>query len=119
MLDFCLFILAAINDSLYSVWNYSEFYNVRLCTFFFIIVRISFYDSISHAFIVVENLTTDLSKQIKHTEDLSSEFLNFREKDTVDVELGDQIQKQNDCFLFSILLIHRVIVRKHDSGRKF
>lgn len=99
------FILAAINDSLYSSGIIQSFYMSAYALFLFVlsqglVLAIRF----SQAFIAVENLTTDLSKTNKaYGRFIPREFLNFLEKkDIKDVELGDQIQKQMTVFFSDI-----------------
>ncbi|MBP9884834.1 MAG: response regulator [Leptospiraceae bacterium] len=99
------FILAAINDSLYSSGIIQTFYMSAYALFLFVlsqglVLAIRF----SNAFGAVEKLTTDLSKTNKaYGRFIPYEFLKFLEKkDIKDVELGDQIQKQMTVFFSDI-----------------
>ncbi|HMW06469.1 MAG TPA: adenylate/guanylate cyclase domain-containing protein [Leptospiraceae bacterium] len=91
------FILAAINDSLYSSGMIQSFYMSGYALFLFVlsqglVLAIRF----SNAFLSVERLTTELSKTNKaYSRFIPVEFLKFLKKDKIqDVQLGDQIQEQ-------------------------
>lgn len=99
------FILAAINDSLYSSGVIQTFYMSAYALFLFVlsqglVLAIRF----SNAFVAVENLTTDLSKTNKaYGRFIPREFLKFLNKKHIkDVELGDQIQQQMTVFFTDI-----------------
>jgi adenylate cyclase len=99
------FILAAINDSLYSAGIIQTFYMSAYALFLFVlsqglVLAIRF----SNAFGAVEKLTNDLSKTNKaYGRFIPREFLKFlQKKDIKDVELGDQIQKQMTVFFSDI-----------------
>jgi len=91
------FILAAINDSLYSSGIIQTFYMSAYALFLFVlsqglVLAIRF----SNAYLAVEKLTTDLSTTNKaYGRFIPREFLKFLKKKSIkDVELGDQIQQQ-------------------------
>ncbi|MBK7054630.1 MAG: adenylate/guanylate cyclase domain-containing protein [Leptospiraceae bacterium] len=99
------FILAAINDSLYSSGIIQTFYMSAYALFLFVlsqglVLAIRF----SNAFGAVEKLTNDLSRTNKaYGRFIPREFLKFlQKKDIKDVELGDQIQKQMTVFFSDI-----------------
>ena len=99
------FILAAINDSLYSAGIIQTFYMSAYALFLFVlsqglVLAIRF----SNAFGAVEKLTNDLSRTNKaYGRFIPREFLKFlQKKDIKDVELGDQIQKQMTVFFSDI-----------------
>ncbi|MBK8394910.1 MAG: adenylate/guanylate cyclase domain-containing protein [Leptospiraceae bacterium] len=99
------FILAAINDSLYSSGIIQTFYMSAYALFLFVlsqglVLAIRF----SNAFLAVEKLTSDLSTTNKaYSRFIPREFLKFLKKKNIkDVELGDQIQQQMTIFFCDI-----------------